>query len=448
MKKFLNITLYELAMQENMSARAIGVCTHMGLDTLEKIQYYYMKQGGFMHLRNVGSKTNAELIDLCKKLEIDENSVKDHSLIPGIGNPRIKIKHDLELRVLANIERMSPVCIHHCLHKELTSLNLIMRYFNRYQKNGYLLSKSCGTRVAYELEKICRKYEFDYENNFDYANSEKKLSKGWDDSEYSPLKQFLKQLNIDRLIYERIIQEVNGLEEVPLFFILDKLIDGNMVFETELKTSVFKRTLNCYLNTPETTLTGIRKQFGRSLEGVRIIRKKMVNKLRYYLPVNTLHGFLEIFNHYIHDQDKPVILISNEDAKKINDKEGTNFSPLFIAYILSYLYSDKYRRLGITYHLFLDKVNKDEKRVKHFYLIDRDLTRHFDFEEFFNFLETLLQERRSSAITYDSIIQNFQKFQFEDKQAVINVITYIVLLEFSDDIRFGNEELIFCGEGM
>lgn len=47
MKKIWNISLHELAVQENMSARAIGACTQMGLDTIEKIHYFNKKHGDF-----------------------------------------------------------------------------------------------------------------------------------------------------------------------------------------------------------------------------------------------------------------------------------------------------------------------------------------------------------------------------------------------------------------
>lgn len=382
-------------------------------------------------------------MDMCKKYEIDENDISDNTQVHGDDNLRSKIKPDVELRVLANIERMNPVCINFCLRKELTSLNLIMQFCKRHEQTGYLLSRKLGSRAGYELFKIYRKYEFDYKNDFDYENSEKRLNQGWGSLAVSRLEQFFKQLNIDRLVYNNLMQELNDFEEIPLFYILDKLINNEMIFENELKTTVFKRTLNCYLETSLTTQTEISKQLGMSTAGIRDIREKLVNKLRYYFPVTTLPGFLDVFDHYLEDHTQPVVLISNEDARKINDKEGTYFSSLFIAYILSYLYSDRYRKFGGAYQIFL---NKGEKKVKHFYLIGRNIMRHFDFEKFFTYLESKLRVKSSSVISYDDIIRNYQKFHFEDKQAVIDVIRFIAVNEFDKEIQIGSEELILYGE--
>jgi len=437
-----DISLHDLAVMENMTARAVAACIQEGLDTFRKIHYYNIKHGGFSRLRNVGRNTNSELITLCNKYEIKEMEAKIHSEVTGTEVPRIKIRPDLELRVLADLENLSAMYVHFCLDKDLTTLNRIMHYYFRLEKNWWKIHRNYGTRIVNELQHICNKYEFDYQHGIGYENSEDRLKAGWGKKMVTPADQFLRQLNTDRAVYHKIMDKLTGFEAVPLFQILNTLINHNCIFDTEFKKSFFKHAFKCYFTPSTSTLSAIARENNRSSTRVSQLSAGLVKKLGYYFPVSTMADFKDVFYEYIPDQTKQVLLISDEDAMKINEREGTDFTPLFITYILSYLYADKYRRLGKLYHLFLEKRNSTHKRVKHLYLINRVLVRHFDFDGLFYSLESLLLDRTVATISFEKIFEQFQKFHYEDRQAIVDVIGFIIAQEFDANIRIDSDELI------
>ena len=64
-----NISLEQLAKMENLSICSSNVCEWNGLKNLTAILSYYWENNDFLGLRNCGSKSNIELIELCKKYE-------------------------------------------------------------------------------------------------------------------------------------------------------------------------------------------------------------------------------------------------------------------------------------------------------------------------------------------------------------------------------------------
>jgi len=66
-KDFLSLSLKELTINENLSVRATNLCKDADLLYLDDILNFYKAHDNFFKLRNCGKKTNAELINICKK---------------------------------------------------------------------------------------------------------------------------------------------------------------------------------------------------------------------------------------------------------------------------------------------------------------------------------------------------------------------------------------------
>ena len=62
-----DIHLKELGDKHMLSTRAINICLDANLKSLNRILSFYSTYGSFMKLRNCGTTTNIELIELCKK---------------------------------------------------------------------------------------------------------------------------------------------------------------------------------------------------------------------------------------------------------------------------------------------------------------------------------------------------------------------------------------------
>jgi len=65
----INISLSELSEIEGLSARTKNVCEYCNLKDIQSILDYYWENFDFLKLRNCGSKSNLELIDICHKYE-------------------------------------------------------------------------------------------------------------------------------------------------------------------------------------------------------------------------------------------------------------------------------------------------------------------------------------------------------------------------------------------
>ena len=66
-KNVENMNLTDLALVERLTQRSQNVCINNRLLDLFSIYDYYLGRGHFKSLRNCGSKSNFELIDLCNK---------------------------------------------------------------------------------------------------------------------------------------------------------------------------------------------------------------------------------------------------------------------------------------------------------------------------------------------------------------------------------------------
>lgn len=62
-----DIHLKALGDKHMLSTRAINICLDANLKSLNRILSFYSTYGSFMKLRNCGTTTNIELIELCKK---------------------------------------------------------------------------------------------------------------------------------------------------------------------------------------------------------------------------------------------------------------------------------------------------------------------------------------------------------------------------------------------
>ncbi len=79
-----DISLKDLAFIEDLSIRSINICNNSDLTSLNRIMDFYKKKKSFMTIRNCGSKTENELIELCEKYakqaSIEKIGVKHKSI--------------------------------------------------------------------------------------------------------------------------------------------------------------------------------------------------------------------------------------------------------------------------------------------------------------------------------------------------------------------------------
>ena len=146
----INISLSELSEKEGLSVRTQNVCEYSNLNDISSILNYYLEYGDFLRLRNCGSKSNVELIDICTKYENFKIKLEEET-IPQIKNEEINI----DLKELSEIEGLSVRTQNVC---EYSNLKDIYSIFDYYLENGdFLKLRNCGPKSNLELIDICNR---------------------------------------------------------------------------------------------------------------------------------------------------------------------------------------------------------------------------------------------------------------------------------------------------
>src|SRR5690606_41088808 len=83
------MTIDEIYKKEEISVRSYHVCKYNELHSVSDLKKYYHKNKSFDKLRNCGTKSNEELINICNKfqeeyLESQEVEIKNKNLLKDI----------------------------------------------------------------------------------------------------------------------------------------------------------------------------------------------------------------------------------------------------------------------------------------------------------------------------------------------------------------------------
>ncbi len=448
----LEMPIQHLSIIENMTQRTLNVCYSANFKSLHSILKYQLENFNFLRLRNCGFLSNKELILICVKynelmlsnslnssdLELvnTENEIKSDTYENNIS---IELTENIDLNTLSKIENMSVRSYNVCNNAYLTSLKLIIEYYLNDGSSKFLKIRNCGIKANLELINICKKYE----NKIAVFNNGQKQAID-QHSSYSPIEEFLGNLNLWNKNYHIIKHTLDGKSQFPVFTILSLLIDNQYIFYKENHIYIFKNSFNCYLPIYNLTLNDLGKQIGLTKERVRQIREVVLNKLTYsFRFINNLNEKFPCPD-YINNSDQPIIIITEEDANQINQTENTNFSPLFITYILSHVYFEKYFWFGDINILFSNNVFNKNCLITHSYLVHRSIKSQVDLDGFFQYFQTLFYEKRceDQFISYTELIEKFFDGDPEDFQKIIESISLILSNEFTDGVGFSPEGII------
>jgi hypothetical protein len=298
--------------------------------------------------------------------------------------------------------------------------------------------RKIGKESNQELINICLKYE----------KSIRTKEKGKVDYEEpdSPIDSFLNALRLGSSTYFRVKDCIAGLDYIPLFKLLDILIDSHYVFHTEKDTIIFKDLFNCYLPLVHNTLEEVGKRLGVTRERVRQIREAVYRRFfQHSFKFIKTDNRANIFHQYIQSTDLPIILITDEEAEKINQTENTNFSALFISFILSELFSDIFIRVGDRKILFGKAAFKETCLIKHLFLVNRTIDSQFQFERFLDYLTLTVSKKREEdeKVTYIELIGKFKSGNATNIQEIVSAVNTIVVDDFTRFIEIKSDGLNF-----
>lgn len=438
-----DVSIRELAFIEQMSQRSLNICIIAEIFSLRDLLSYRLSHPNFKNIRNSGEKTNLELSNICKKyndlllqgkLDFELVSSETNTFTNDISS--LELSENIDLETLVRIEHISVRSYNVCKKAELTSLKLLLVYYINSPNKQFLSLQNCGIGSNYELVTICEKYR-------NLVNDVKSIKDECSVVEFSPIDLFISNFKLDNETYRRLRSIISSNRDFPVFTAINLLIESNYIFKKELYTFVFKQLFHCYLPIKEYTLEEIGKMTNLTRERVRQIREN---------DIRILNSFFTLFKGLINklscvkyiDLSEPIIFLSEEKVSSINSHENTSFSPLFITYILSILYSENYIWFGERSDFIKKNNSKRKNKIKNHYLIHRDVLQNFNLGNFIEHLINLHKQRRYED-TYYVFADLFKGYCTENviDTKLLTVVKHITAIEFGGEILSTSKGLIF-----
>lgn len=438
------MTIEEIYYSEDLSVRSFNVCNDNGLKDLPSILRYFQENKTFDNLRNCGRKSNEELIALCLKyidqenLREDESSKAENPLIAKISNltrtQREIVNSFIEIN-LNNLTNRSKNAISTFLNGNLKIRNLSERILTNERFNIQDI-KNVGAKSTTELNSFIGLIKSFVEN----------VSNAKDENELISLK--------NRFFIEKSfsISEIPSeiLDSLSIFKLTNFLIECNAVFEKN-QNSIFQKAIKVYRNQPELTLDEIAEQLNLSRERVRQIRKSILENLFANLQfVRNIED--DLFQKYKIDINEKYIFIEDDLTVFLNESNDTNFSKEFITYLVYVYISDKFSLLGNLDDVLLPKYfsSRERHNWECFYLIDREVDKIFQFNDFANDIDKRINERieETYKFNFKSYLSDFLRDDSFDLLEQVTEIAELILnnefgiyLDLEDNIPFSRNSI-------
>lgn len=438
------MTIEEIYYSEDLSVRSFNVCNDNGLKDLPSILSYFQENKTFDNLRNCGKKSNEELIALCLKYIDKENLAQDEStktenpLIAKISNltrtQREIVNSFIEINV-NNLTNRSKNALSTFLNGNLKIRNLSERILTN-ERFDIQDIKNVGVKSTTELNSFIGLIKSFIEN----------VSNAKDENELISMK--------NRFFIEKSfsISEIPSeiLDSLSIFKLTDFLIECNAIFEKN-QNSIFQKAFKVYRNQSELTLDEIAEELNLSRERVRQIRKSILENLFANLQfVKNIED--DLFQKYKIDINEKYIFIEDDLTVFLNESNDTNFSKEFITYLVYVYISDKFSLLGNLDDVLLPKYfnSRERHNWECFYLIDREVDKIFQFNDFANDIDKRLNERieETYKFNFKSYLSNFLRDDSFDLLEQVTEIAELILnnefgiyLDLEDNIPFSRNSI-------
>src|SRR5690606_23702411 len=240
------------------------------------------------------------------------------------------------------------------------------------------------------------------------------------------------------------------LDSLSIFKLTDFVIECNAVFEKK-QNSIFQKAFKVYRNQPDLTLDEIAEELNLSRERVRQIRKSILENLFANLQfVRNIED--DLFQKYKIDINEKYIFIEDDLTVFLNESNDTNFSKEFITYLVYVYISDKFSLLGNLDDVLLPKYfnSRERHNWECFYLIDREVYKIFQFNDFANDIDKRINERieETYKFNFKSYLSNFLRDDSFDLLEQVTEIAELILnnefgiyLDLEDNIPFSRNSI-------
>ncbi len=373
--------LKEIALQNNLSKRAINLISNFDLNTLNKLMDYLKRHKTFTNIDGIGKETNLELIEFINNLSggIDKSeylpnkksyNIRDSHKIDfdkkfpftvSLNDPDIFIKKYIYYCLLFVNERIGKA-----LNEKLSQLS-ILKFISFFEKFNVANIKGIGSTKSSEYDKIFEHIKNIVGKAIKKPNYLRSYNFFPDSIYYHSDGQIDINNKLDQFIDK-------GNNKIKFFKLIQYLIDTQF-FGDEKERIIFKNRIKITNKTTKKSMLEISKIFNLTGERVRQLNIDIENS--FWNKVELLAFIIGKENIYLDDYLDNDSNLYEIVSLKVNKKEENDFSDDFIFRIIYFLVNDSY------FPIFLKKNNIE----KNFYISVN--YSHINFDDFIANLQNM-----------------------------------------------------------
>lgn len=445
-EEIANIGLKELADIENLSVRTCNICKYNGLLDLKKILQYFWENGDFKKLRNCGSKSNQELINICNKYKnaipklvkpTIEFKKEENVFVQIIDNLTIKQKAILNNLINAKFKNLTPRSVNalsNYLENAITIRNLKYYIFSNPNFDIGAL-QNVGSKAGGEINLFLKETK-ELIELVSVFNGEDELNREM----FNAL--MIKQFSIDLKTLNKIGDNYDFSNGIPVFKTIHILIERNHIFKEKEKT-IFNNSLGFFQNRETKTLDKTGNKIGLTKERIRQIRNRILKNFNQYFSFVSFFE-KENLNLYNLDTSSSLLFIDQTLLENISKTESVNFNQFFITRIFLIIFRDVFTIVGNEY-IVIKKEKKSLYKWKTTYLIRNHFCKLLDFEKMVNDVSNRLSKRITEdyKFNFQTYLLNFAKTDcFESLNEISQISEHILFNEF-ETIIDTEERIVF-----
>lgn len=398
----MNITIE--AFKDRISVRGRNACAVNGIATIIDLIEYRAVNGGFVHMRNVGRKTQDELDDLCREycegFGVDWGVVSSGNtiLVRTLIEKALSSDTSVDDGGAAGRERMFGEFLEELSGRARRHLRFILpRIDHRPDDFLSFFSDERNVRRQKSIDRAATNELLVLHARLKAAIAAPTSAGADEEAPRSMISPERMQFNeLIAVCTESFKIAASDMEQFgpdflvrrfPLFRFLKLLFDLGPSFSA-LQVDIMRRRLGYMLDGTYTRLETIAADHDLTRERIRQISHNIPGRLRG--AVARLARFLEFMTYeQLLSVDRDVVVIDDEYSRYINDREGVSFTPALYTTVFEALLSETHQRVNATYDVGTD------------YLVAQELGNVFPFDGLIGELTERLSAKILADYTFD-----------------------------------------------
>ena len=371
-----DLSLKEIYEREWMTVRAFNVCVSNGIESLSQLLTVYRLSDSFVQFRNCGSKTEGELIEICKKYsnpnKYEEISRETIDVTIEIADRLSLFKKNILYRYLLNSFDNLAVRARNGLLSivdgEITGQAILNNVVLK--KIDFLDAKNIGKTTLADLDSF-------KSGSINFIDKLSKLDEALLNQEYLKLICESYYNESGKLIGDNIDLFINEANKIKIFSLFNFLNQQRFLFKSN-STEVFNYAYSISFGM-RMNMDTIANKMGITRERVRQIKIKLSSQIKdntsFILSLRP-----EDLSNYGFSEETDMMIISESFANKLNETENVKYNYLFYSIIFGELFKRTHRTIGFDETIAKNKQTKRNTIFRNSYIISLPIYNSLNFD--------------------------------------------------------------------